>query len=334
MIRMQNDNTRQHYDALRNQLLRTGLVQDVAASQSSVINTFTTNMGYSWRGKDPALQEEFTVNTVTPDFGRTTGWKIVQGRDFNRDLSTDSSAFIVNETAVKYMGFKHPVGEIVNWGDNGRFTIIGVVRDMVSQSPFEPVRQMIFNLSRKTDRNNRANLVSVRVKPQAGMHDALAAIQSVFKGYDHDDPFTCVFADQEYAKKFADEQRVGRLAGFFTILAIVISCLGLLGLSAFVAEQRTREVGIRKVLGASVTHLWGLLSREFVLLVGLSFLIGAPIAYWIMHGWLNNYGYHTGVSWWIFAACALGAMALTLFTVSFQAARAALANPVESLRSE
>jgi len=334
MIRMQNDNTRQHYDALRNQLLRTGLVQDVAASQSSVINTFTTNMGYSWRGKDPALQEEFTVNTVTPDFGRTTGWKIVQGRDFNRDLSTDSSAFIVNETAVKYMGFKHPVGEIVNWGDNGRFTIIGVVRDMVSQSPFEPVRQMIFNLSRKTDRNNRANLVSVRVKPQVGMHEALAAIQSVFKGYDHDDPFTCVFADQEYAKKFADEQRVGRLAGFFTILAIVISCLGLLGLSAFVAEQRTREVGIRKVLGASVTHLWGLLSREFVLLVGLSFLIGAPIAYWIMHGWLNNYGYHTGVSWWIFAACALGAMALTLFTVSFQAARAALANPVESLRSE
>jgi predicted permease len=334
LVPMQNDYTRQHYDAVRTQLLQTGLVEEVAASQSSVINSFTTNMGYSWRGKDPALQEEFNVNTVTPEFGRATGWKIIEGRDFSSNLATDSNAFIINETAVKYMGFKHPIGEIITWGDNGRYTIIGVVRDMISQSPFEPVRQMIFNLSRKTDRNNRANLVSIRIKPQAAMHDALAAIQIVFKTYDTEDPFTLSFADQEYAKKFADEQRVGRLAGFFTILAILISCLGLLGLSAFVAEQRTREISIRKVLGASVPHLWSLLSREFVWLVSLSLVIGSPVAYWIMKGWLNNYGYHAGMSWWIFATCALGAIALTLFTVSFQAVRAALANPVDSLRSE
>ena len=334
MVPMQNDNTRQHYDALRTQLLQTGLIENVAVSQSSVINTYTTNMGYSWRGKDPSLQEEFTVNTVSADFGRTTGWKIVRGRDFNSVLATDSNAFIVNETAVKYMGFKDPIGEIVNWGDNGRFTIIGVVRDMVSQSPFDPPRQMIFNLSRRTDGNNRANLVDIRVKPQAGMPGAMAAIGSIFKSYDRDDPFTATFADEAYAKKFADEQRTGRLAGFFTFLAIVISCLGLLGLSAYVAEQRTREIGIRKVLGASVPHLWGLLSREFVLLVSLSFLIGSPVAWLIMHGWLNNYSYHAQVSWWIFATCAVGAIALTLFTVSFQAIKAALANPVDSLRSE
>ena len=334
LVPMQNDNTRQHYDALRTQLLQTGLVEDVAASQNSVISSFGTNMGYSWRGKDPSLQEEFNTNTVTSEFGRTTGWKIVRGRDFNSDLATDSNAFIINETAVRYMGFKNPVGEIVTWGDNGRYTIIGVVRDMISQSPFEPARQMIFNLSRKTDGNNRVNLVNIRVKPQAGMHQALAAIESIFKTYDHDDPFTSSFADDEYAKKFADEQRVGRLSGFFTILAILISCLGLLGLSAFVAEQRTREIGIRKVLGASVPHLWSLLSREFVLLVTLSLLIGSPIAWWIMKGWLSNYNYHAGMSWWIFATCALGAMMLTLFTVSFQAIRAALANPVNSLRSE
>jgi ABC-type antimicrobial peptide transport system permease subunit len=334
MVPMQNGNTRQHYDALRTRLLQTGLIEDVAASQNSVIDTYTTNMGYSWRGKDPSLQEEFTVNTVTPEFGRTTRWKIVEGRDFSSDLATDSNAFIINETAVRYMGFKHPIGEIVDWGANGRYTVIGVVRDMISQNPFESARQMIFNLSRKTDGNNRANLVTIRVKPQVGIHRALAAIGSIFKSYDTDDPFTSSFADQEYAKKFADEERVGQLAGFFTILAILISCLGLLGLSAFVAEQRTREIGIRKVLGASVPHLWSLLSREFLLLVSLSLLIGSPVAYWIMHGWLNSYSYHTGVSWWIFAACALGAIALTLFTVSFQAVRAAIANPVDSLRSE
>ncbi|HVS94890.1 MAG TPA: ABC transporter permease [Puia sp.] len=332
-VPMQNDNSIEHYDAIRTQLLQTGQIDEVAASRSSVINSWSTNMGYTWRGKDPSLQEEFSVNSVTPEFGRATGWKIVQGRDFRGDMASDSNAFIVNETAVRFMGLKHPIGEVVTWGDNGRYTIIGVVRDMVSQSPFEPVRQMIFSLDRK-NYHRRASLVNIRLKPQAAATTALSAIRNVFRQYDSKDPFVYTFADDEFGKKFADEERVGRLAGFFTLLAIVISCLGLLGLSAFVAEQRTRELGIRKVLGASIPHLWGLLSREFVWLVGLSLLIGSPVAYWIMKGWLNGYAYHAGVSWWIFAACALGAMALTLFTVSFQAVRAALANPVDSLRSE
>ena len=332
-VPMKNDNTLNHYDAIRTQLLQTGLISEVAASRSSVTNTWSNNMGYSWRGKDPSLQEEFTVNAVTPEFGRAVGWKIVDGRDFRSDLATDSNAFIINETAVRYMGFKHPIGEVVDWGDNGKFTIIGVVGDMVSQSPFEPVMQMIFSLDRKNSRR-RAGLVDIRLKPQTGTATALAAIQTIFKQYDSDNSFSYSFADEEFGKKFADEQRTGSLAGFFTILAILISCLGLLGLSAYVAEQRTREIGIRKVLGASVPHLWKLLSREFVLLVGLSLLIGSPIAWWVMHGWLNNYGYHANMSWWIFATCALGAMALTLFTVSFQAIRAAIANPVDSLRSE
>jgi hypothetical protein len=314
-------------------LLQTGLVEEVAASRSSITNIWTNNMGYSWQGKDPSFQEEFSVNAVTPDFGRAVGWKIVEGRDFRSDLATDSNAFIINEAAVRYMGLKHPIGEIVDWNGNGKYTIIGVVRDMVSQSPFEPTMQMIFSLDRTSDRH-RAGLVDIRLKPQAGTTTALAAIQNIFKQYDTEDPFNYSFADEEFAKKFADEERTGQLAGFFTILAIIISCLGLLGLSAFVAEQRTREIGIRKVLGASVPHLWSLLSREFLLLVTLSLLIGSPIAWWIMKGWLNNYGYHAGMSWWIFATCALGAMMLTLCTVSFQAVRAALANPVDSLRSE
>ena len=328
-VPMQNDDIHQHYDAVRTQLLQTGLIAEVAASRSSIVNTWANNMGYSWRGKDPSLQESFTVNGVTPEFGKATGWKIVDGRDFSSDLATDSNSFIINETAVRYMGFKNPLGEIVKWGDNGRYTIIGVVRDMISQSPNEPVRQMIFSLDKK-----RANLLNIRVKPEANMARALAAIGAIYSKYDHENAFEYNFADQEYARKFEDEQRIGRLAGFFTVLAILISCLGLLGLSSFVAEQRIREVGIRKVLGASVLHLWGLLTREFVWLVSISLFIGGPLAYWIMNGWLNNYQYHAGLSWWIFGLAAAGAIGLTLLTVSFQAIKAAIGNPVKSLRTE
>ncbi len=329
MIPIQSDNVRKHLDAIRNQLMQTSLIQDVAASESEPTNTWVTNMGYSWRGKDPAMQEEFTTNGINARFGKVTGWQIMQGRDFSPDLATDSNAFVINETAEKYMGLKHPVGELVTWGDNGRFTIIGVVKDMVMQSPYEPVRQMIFYLDKRRLRN-----VNIRVKPQASMSRTLAAIGAIFSKYDQQNPFEYRFADQEYAKKFGDEERIGKLANFFTILAIFISCLGLLGLSAFVAEQRSQEIGIRKVLGASVLSLWNLLSREFVGLVGLSLLIGGPIAYWLMHNWLGNYQYHASLSWWIFASAALGALALTLFTVSFQAIKAALTSPVKTLKTE
>ncbi|HSC38485.1 MAG TPA: FtsX-like permease family protein, partial [Chitinophagaceae bacterium] len=181
---------------------------------------------------------------------------------------------------------------------------------------------------------SRIGVINIRVNARAGMPQALAAIETVLKKYAPEDPFEYSFADQDYAKKFGDEERIGRLAGFFTALAILISCLGLLGLSAFLAEQRTREIGIRKVMGASIFHIWNLLSAEFVRLVSISLLIGTPIAWWIMQGWLQNYRYHASLSWWIFASAALGALALTLFTVSFQAIKAALANPVKSLKTE
>jgi putative ABC transport system permease protein len=141
-------------------------------------------------------------------------------------------------------------------------------------------------------------------------------------------------SSRRYPQKFAAEQRVGNVAGVFSVLAIVISCLGLFGMAMFVAEQRTREIGVRKVLGASVLNLWGLLSREFVWLVGLSLLIGGPISFWVMHSWLQNYPYHTGLSWWIYASTAIGAIGITLLTVSYQAIKTALANPVNVLRSE
>ncbi len=231
------------------------------------------------------------------------------------------------------MGLTNPVGERMKWGDNGGFTIIGVIKDMISQSPYEPVAPMIFYLSSSLS-FSQIGVVNIRLHPGVSLSGALAAIGGIFKKIDPQDPFEYQFADEEFAKKFGDEERIGRLAGFFTALAILISCLGLLGLSAFVAEQRTREIGVRKVLGASVFNLWQLLSREFVALVGLSLLIGGPVAWWFMHSWLDSYQYRASLSWWIFAAAALGAIGITLLTVSYQAIRAAIANPVKALRSE
>ena len=331
MVPVQSDNVANHYDALRAGLQQTGLIEDMAGSASAPTNIWATNGGYSWHGKDPSFQDEFVANLVTPEFGKVTGWQIVQGRDFSRGMPTGNHPIIVNETAVRYMNLKNPIGEVLTRDHgNEQYTIVGVVKDMINESPFEPVRQMIFSINYQGFINN----VSIRVEPHASMARALDAIKAAFKKYDPNEIFEYQFADQEYAKKFGDEELVGRLAGVFTALAILISCLGLLGLSAFVAEQRTREVGIRKVLGASVFTLWRLLSREFLVLVGLSLLIGGPVASWIMSGWLNNYHYHAGLSWWIFAATAGGVIAITLLTVSWQAVRAALTNPVESLRAE
>jgi putative ABC transport system permease protein len=330
MIPVQSNDVDTHYDAIRTELQQTGLVNDMAGSAASLTNIFATNSGFTWTGKDPSFQDEFVSNFVTPEFGKVTGWQIIQGRDFSRDMPSDNHPIIINETAVRYLNLKNPVGEVLTRDHgNERYTIVGVVKDMISESPFEPVRQMIFFLNK-----HFINTVDIRVQPQASMTRALAAIKAAFNKYNPKNIFEYQFADQEYAKKFGDEERVGRLAAVFTTLAIIISCLGLLGLSAFVAEQRTREVGIRKVLGASVFGLWRLLSGEFVALVGLSLLIGGPLAFWIMYGWLNNYHYHADLSWWVFVATAGGVILITLLTVSFQAVRAALTNPVKSLRSE
>ena len=320
-------------EVLRRELKASGYVQEIAGSESSAVNTWSVNSGFSWHGKDPAMMDAFFTNGITPEFGAVIGWKVLQGRDFLRGWATDSNALIINETAAKYMGLRNPVGEVVRWGKNGLFTIIGVTADMVAESPYQRIPPMIFFLNQYREFAG-ISLVNIRLRPEAAMSPALAAIRSIFKKFDPQDPFEYQFVDEEYGQKFVDEERIARLAGFFTVLAIFISCLGLLGLSAFVAEQRTREIGIRKILGASVLSLWNLLSREFVTLVGLSLVIGSPIAFLLMHSWLDGYEYHAGLSWWIFAITALGAIGITLLTVSFQAVRAALANPVKSLRAE
>jgi putative ABC transport system permease protein len=321
------------YEILRDQLKKTGAVAEVAESESPLTDVNSHNGGFDWPGKPAGLQEDFGTLRVTYDYGKTVGWQFLAGRDFSRGYGSDSSGFVINESAARFMGLKQPVGQNIHWkvkwaNIDTNFTIIGVIRDMVMQSPYEPVKPTIFRLG------GNYNWIYLRIDPHTSAQAALGRIATVFHEVIPSVPFEYRFADDEYAKKFAAEQRVGNVAGVFSVLAILISCLGLFGMAMYVAEQRTREIGVRKVLGASVLSLWGLLSREFVWLVGLSLLIGGPIAFWVMHGWLQHYQYHTGISWWIFALTAAGAMGVTLLTVSYQAIKTAMANPVNSLRSE
>jgi len=328
VMNMATSDIHDHFEVVRDELKKAGAIVEMTESNSPTTDVWNTNGGFDWEGKDPGFAVDFPNSGVTHDFGKTVGWQFKEGRDFSREYATDSMAFVINESAAKFLGFKNPVGTILKWEDRP-YTIIGVIKDMVVQSPYQPVRPSLFHIS-----SNMENVVIMKLDPTSSSRDALAKIETVFKKFNPAAPFEYKFVDDEYAKKFGDEERVGKLATFFAALAIFISCLGLFGLASFVAEQRTKEIGIRKVLGASVFNLWRLLSRDFVVLVILSCLIAAPIAWYFLHDWLLKYEYRTDISWWIFIVAGVGALGITLLTVSFQAIKAALMNPVKSLRSE
>jgi putative ABC transport system permease protein len=317
-----------HYDALRSDLLKTGAVENMAESSSRSTSVSSNQIGFDWKGKEPNSIPIFGTIAVTHDYGNTVGWTIQQGRDFSRSFATDSSGLLLNEAAAKFMGFKDPIGQIVKY--NGKpLTVRGVVNNMVMESPYVPVQPTVFMLNYEW-----ANNIIVKIKPGMPVRSALAKIEPVFKKISPENPFTYTFTDSEYAQKFNAEERIGNLATFFSVLAIVISSLGLFGLASFVAEQRTKEIGVRKVLGASVYNLWSMLSKDFVTLVIISCFIAIPVAWYFLNQWLQAYEYRTNISWWIFAVSGFGALAITLLTVSFQAIKAALANPVKSLRTE
>jgi putative ABC transport system permease protein len=327
-ISLMNDDLYRQFDAFRNDLLGSGSVTEVAGSSEPVTGNGFNAGGLQWRGKDPGLADNFGIVNITPEYGKTIGWQIVKGRDFSRQFLTDSNSIILNEAAVQYMGLKKPVGETVRmWNNN--YTVIGVVKNIVMNSPYEPVKQTIFNINR-----GMSSSLSIKINPNTSAHQALRKIEAVFKNYSPSIPFSYKFADEEYAKKFEGEERIGKLARFFTALAIFISCLGLFGMASFMAEQRVKEIGVRKVLGASVFGLWRLMSKDFVIIVVISLFVAMPVAWWMMHNWLKNYTYHTDLSWWVFAISGFGALAITLLTISYQSIKAAMANPVESLRME
>jgi putative ABC transport system permease protein len=317
-----------HYEVLRNELIQTGAVENMAESSNATTQIYAYNTGFEWEGKAPGFNPTFANVFVSIDFGKTIGWKIIEGRDFSRSYPTDSGAFILNESAVKLSGIKNPIGKTIHWFGKDHI-VTGVVKDMIMESPYQQTIATVFQM-----KPDWVKYITVRVNPQMPMREALNKIEAIFKKYNPGSPFEYKFIDDEYSRKFSDEQRVGSLATTFAVLAIFISCLGLFGMASFIAEQRVKEIGVRKVLGATVFNLWQLLSKEFVVLVVISLLIAAPVAYYFMHNWLQNYQYRTEIAWWIFVLTALGAITITLATVSYQSIKAALANPVKSLRTE
>jgi len=329
-VALQAPDLGRQYNSLKNDLLASGAVSNVAQSELPVTGVYMSNGGFTWRGKDPSVQEQFNCSAVSSDFGKAVNWQIKEGRDFNPAFTSDSSCMIINEASEKFLGFKNPIGETIVWGD-AKFKIIGVVKNMVNQSAYDQPTPILFYLPLKWSRMNN---ISLKINPSVSAHAALDKIKLILKKYDPSTSYTVQFVDQEYAKKFDSEERVGKLASCFAGLAIFISCLGLFGMASFMAEQRIKEIGVRKVLGATVFNLWQLLSKDFVMLVIISLFIASPIAYYFMHNWLQAYQYRTEINGWIFAIAAAGAMTITLLTVSYQGIKAALANPVKSLRSE
>jgi ABC-type antimicrobial peptide transport system permease subunit len=332
MTQMKSSDFYGKYDLFRNELKGNNAIIEMSESNSPITENYSNNGGFTWAGKDPALQADFATVRVTHEYGKVIGWKLKEGRDFSRDFKTDSAAFIINEAAVKFMGVKNPIGMTMRWGDDkdGKdFKIIGVVKDILAESPYEPVKQTFYVLNAQN-----VNWMNFKLNPQKPVNESIAKIEAAFKKYIPAAPFDFKFANEEFDNKFKSEERVSKLSRIFALLAIFISCLGLFGLASFTAEQRTKEIGIRKVLGASVANLWQMLSKDFVVLVIISCLIAAPIAYYYMHTWLEKYTYRTEISWWIFIVAGAGALAITLLTVSYQAIKAALLNPVKSLKTE
>ncbi|HEY2347483.1 MAG TPA: FtsX-like permease family protein, partial [Puia sp.] len=314
-----------HYDALRADLLRTGAVTEMSES-SQPITHFDNNNSLNWRGKDPNLVVFFRNVNVTPEFGRTVGWKVIDGRDFSRAFA-DSNSMILTEAAVKTIGIPHPVGELMKFDGKER-KVIGVVQDLLTNSPNETIEPAIFL------GDGYLSTITIRMKAGIPKQAAMTGIENVFKKYNPGSPFIFQYNEDVYARKFAPEERVANLSAVFAGMAIFISCLGLFGLASFVAEQRTKEIGVRKVLGATMLSIWKMLSTQFVRLVLISLCISVPLSYYGMNRWLQDYTYRDNISWWIFAAAGAGILLITLFTVSFQSIKAAFMNPVDSLRSE
>ena len=320
-------------DALWTELKKTGAVAEIGESGGNVTGTWSHNGGFNWEGKDPAFDANFATLNVSPEFGKTVGWKFVDGRDFSPDIASDSAGIVLNESAVTYMKLENPVGKTVHWtnrawGVDQDFVVVGVIEDMIMNSPFEPVKPAIYLTY------GYESVLLVRIAPNVPVADALPKIEKVFANVIPTVPFDFTFVDREFAAKFSNEERIGKLAAVFASLAIFISCLGLFGLASFVAEQRTKEIGIRKVLGASIPNLWRMLSQQFVILVLIACAIAAPLSYYLLSNGLKTYEYRTTINAWTFVGAGVGALVITLLTVSFQAVKAAVMNPVSSLRSE
>lgn len=321
---------KKNYTVIKNEMLSSGIAASMVKTNSPITNVWSDGWGQEWEGKDPNDKTDFYRFYADESLAKTVGLKFITGRDFDlKQFLTDSSAMLINEASLKVMKFKEPLGKIVK--DNGReWHIVGVVKDFILTNPYEPIRPtLIFGAA-----GGWFETTLIKFNDKNAMAENVKATEKIFKRYNPEFPFDIKFVDEEYARKFENEQQQGTLAALFAGLTIFISCLGLFGLATYMAENRIKEIGVRKVLGASVTGITTLLSKDFVKLVIISFVLAAPIAWWLMSKWLLDYPYRISIQWWVFAAACIVSVLIAVLTVSYQAIKAANANPVKSLRTE
>ncbi|WP_020594716.1 ABC transporter permease [Spirosoma panaciterrae] len=318
-----------NYELIKNELMDGQIAVSISKTSAPLTQGWSNSWGFQWAGK--AKDDKTIIDRYVADdkLIKTTGLQLVQGRDFDlKQYPSDSTAMILNESAVKLMGFKKPIGQVVQ--DNGRdWHVVGVIKDFILQSPYFPTKPMAIEGSK-----GWLSIMHIKLNPANTTEQNLRKAEAIFKKYNPEYPFDYKFIDLEYARKFDNEQRIATLSGLFAGLTIIISCLGLIGLATFTAQQRTKEIGIRKVLGASILSVVALLSKDFVRLVVISILIASPIAWYAMDKWLADYEYKVQIQWWMFVLAGLLAVGIALLTVSFQSIKAALINPAKSLKTE
>ena len=282
----------------------------------------------SWEGKNPNLTVSFADGVVGYDFVKTMSLKLKEGRDFSKEFGTDSASYLINEAALNKIGYVNPVGKIVEWG-NRPGKIIGVLQNFHFNSMHQAIDPLIIRL----DENWNWGTILVRTQGSK-TKQVLASLEKLCKELNPKFPFTYSFSDDAYARLYKNEQVVSKLSSYFAFLAIFISCLGLFGLATFAVDQRTKEIGVRKVLGATVPRIISLLTANFLKPVAIAILIAMPVSHYLMGHWLEGFVYKTSIEWWMFASAGLLAVIIAMLTVSFQAVKAAIANPVKSLRTE
>lgn len=316
------------YQLLKSEGSRIPGVKEISRITQTPTDISNGTGGVEWEGKDPNSRPQFTQASIGYEFIKTLNLKLKEGRDFSKDFATDSVNYLINESAQKLMNMKDPIGKsIVFWGTRGN--IVGVLKDFHFTSLHEPIRPLILRLGE----NEVWGSAMIRIEGSK-TKEALAGLEKICKQLNPQFPFTYEFSDAEYQRMYKSEMIVGKLSNIFAFLGILISCLGLLGLAMFTAEQRTKEFGVRKVLGASVQSLFSLMAKDFLVLVAVAFVIAVPLAWWAGSSWMKNFAYKSPIGWWIFGIAGILALLIALITVSFQAIKAALANPVRSLRSE
>ncbi|MES2733774.1 MAG: ABC transporter permease [Bacteroidota bacterium] len=317
-----------NYQAFKQELVNTGQIQAVAKVSSPMTEVRNDWNGFSWEGKNPGDDPMLDLILTEWDYEKAAGLKFIAGRPFSREHTTDSNAVILNESALRLIGYQDPIGKTIK-DRNRTLTIVGVIKNVLMRDPFKPVPPCIIMFS-----PDFFSVVLIRLKDGVDLKKSLASVQPIVEKYNPSAPFEYSFVDEEFEKKFVTENQVAKLAGIFAGLAILISCLGLFGLAMFMAERRSKEISIRKVMGASVSDLWLLLSKEFLWLVAIACLIASPLAWWSMNGWLEKYEYRIAIHWQVFALSCSLALLIALLTVSTQAIKAAMANPIKRLKTE